>query len=159
MLKKILLIGTPLVVFIILGFGVWWLFDTDRLEYVANPKSQSETLVACSTKMVDTYNSAVATEIRDGASEPFIDTEAMGSLAKQIRSTDSYESDATCQTLLFWIAFYDNDYKNAVSAHTAIKDLHDKGVFADSNITSTAPLYSYEKYLYSLSGAEAEGGN
>ncbi len=159
MLKKILLIGTPLVVLMILSFGVWWLFDTDRLEYVASPKSQSETLVACSTKMVDTYNLAVSTEIRDGASEPFIDTKSMDSLAKQIRSMDSYESDATCQTLLFWIAFYDNDYTSAVSAHTAIKNLHDKGVFADSNITSTAPLYSYEKYLYSLSGAEAEGGN
>lgn len=156
--KRILTILT-IVISALLGAGVWWLFSTNRLTFTINPGLQATSSAVCGTDVVDTYNRVASLEVRNGSSESVIDTEGMKSLANQIRGKDAYKTDATCQTLLFWTAFYENNFDSAVSAHTAIKSLHDKGAFADSNIRSAAPLSSYQSYLTSLSEVEVQGGN
>lgn len=151
MRKKIGSIVTWMIILIILGTGVWWLFNTGRLAYV-NPGSQSSSVV-CDTDIVDKYNAAMYFEPRNGSNKLSIDEEGIKSLAIEIKNKTDFRTDPTCQTILFWIAVHDDDYQSANKAYEEIKTLHSKHIFADSNIRSQEPLFTYEGYVNSLSGS------
>jgi hypothetical protein len=97
---------------------------------------------------------------RDGSSTPSFDEAGLKKLAAEIKTKAKYANDPTCQTILFWAAVQGDNYKAANEAYKAVKSLHDKGDFADSNLRSNEPLFTYEQYMNSLSGSgvkQAEG--
>ncbi|NCU38991.1 hypothetical protein EOL96_08210 [Candidatus Saccharibacteria bacterium] len=119
-----------------------------------------KSVVVCSADTVKTYNDFMEYKVRDGSDELSIDKDAIKKLASDIKIRENYDTDPTCQTMLFWSAYLDNDYEGAKSAYQAVTKLHDQRKFADSNIHSNAPLFTYEPTLYSIdpSNSEVEDG-
>jgi hypothetical protein len=148
-----------LLAIVLAGFviaGVWWLFSSGRLVY-ASPKSSA---VVCRSDVVTKYNAVMFFRTRDGSSTPSLDEVGLKKLEADIKTKARYATDPTCQTILFWTAVHNDNYKAANEAYKAVKSLHEKGNFADSNLRSNEPLFTYETYMNSLSGSgvtQAEG--
>lgn len=153
--KKRILTILAIITSALLGVGVWWLFDTDRLTYASDPGSQSTSSVVCGADVLDTYNAAMFYALREGSSDLTIDEKSLNNLVVEIKSKTGYKNDPTCQTILFWTAVQNDDYPAAKDAYESIKTLHDQGIFADSNIRSNQPLFTYGNYLLQLSGSGA----
>jgi hypothetical protein len=156
MRKRVLLVVIA-VVLAVLGGVVWWLFSSGHLVYSDTSSSQSK--VACGTDIVDKYNAAMYYQLRNGSTEPSIDEQGVKDLVKDIKSKASFETDPTCQTIIFWVAVRDDNYKSASSAYNEIMSLHKKRIFADSNLRSDQPLFTYEETLKGLteSGSSKDG--
>jgi hypothetical protein len=149
-MKKILTI--ILVVIILAAAGaVTWLFMSGRLAWV-DPNTKAVTVKAvCGTDIVNKYNDASVFIARNGSSERTVDEEGLKSLKTTIVGKDGYKDDPTCQAMLFWISFRNKDYEGAKAAYTAVRALHDKGLFADSNLRSNDALFTYEDVLFTIS--------
>lgn len=159
MRKKILVSSIAVIVVALIGAGVWWLFSTGRLVYVdSNTKARVSSSV-CDSTIVDRYNAAMYYEVRNNSTTPSIDEDGIKALVADIKGKSGYETDPTCQVIIFWAAVRGDDYKAARSAYDSIKTLHDKGSFADSNIRSNEPLFTYEGYVNGLTGSGAPQDN
>jgi hypothetical protein len=155
MSKKYILL--PLLGVVIIG-GVVWLFASGRLVW-SNSGANKTARVVCGTDIVDTYNDAMYMIGRNGSSEPTIDESGVKSVQSAVRNKTGYKDDATCQTLLFWIAIHDGDYQAAKDAEAAVKLLHDKGQFANNNIRGNDAILTYDIVLYGISPeAKAKAG-
>ena len=143
------------VILALLGAGVWWLFTSDRLTYNSDPVSRPNSSLVCGADTVDRYNDAMFYAVREGSSDLTIDGESLNNLVVEIKNKVGYKNDPTCQTILFWTAVQNDDYSAAKDAYDSIKTMHDRGAFADSNIRSNQPLFTYESYLLQLSGSSA----
>lgn len=146
---------------IVLGVGaIIALFALGRLGWV-NPGSKvvDAYTAVCDGNMVNEYNDAMVYTQRGESTELSLDEGVLASLPGTIKNLASYQNDPTCQTILFWIAVHDEDYDAAKAAYEAVKSLHGKRLFADSNITGNQSLSSYEGAVYSLSpeARESEG--
>ncbi len=138
--------------------GVAWLFVSGRLVW-SNSGGSKPVSVVCGVDTVDKYNDAMYMIGRNGSSEPSIDESGVKSVQSTVKSKAGYKDDATCQTLLFWIAIHDGDYQAAKDAETIVKRLHDKGRFADSNIRGNDAILTYDTVLYGISPeAKAKAG-
>lgn len=146
MSKKYILL---LLIGIVVVGGVVWLFASGKL--VWNASKTTTVSRVCDTELVNKYNDAMYMIGRNGSSEPSIDEAGVKSVQSTIKSSDGYKDDATCQTLLFWIAIYNGDYPAARDAEVAVKQLHDKGQFADSNIRGNDAILTYDTVLYGIS--------
>ena len=137
--------------------AVGWLFSSGHLVYVGSKSSA----VACGSDVVTKYNAAMFYRPRNGSNTPSLDEAGLKNLTSEIKSKAKYATDPTCQTILFWTAVHDNNYKAANEAYKAVKSLHDKGDFADSNLRSNDALFTYQGYLNSLpgSGVTQAGGS
>ena len=111
----------------------------------------NKTASVCGSDIVNKYNDAMYMIGRNGSSEPSIDESGVKDVQSEVKRKTGYEKDATCQTLLFWIAIHNNDYSAAKIAATAVKELHDKGQFADNNIRGNDPILTYDPVLYGIS--------
>lgn len=150
-----------LVAIIVLGVGtIIALFSLGRLGWV-NPDSEvvNAYTAVCDTEMVDQYNEAILYIEREGTAGLSRDEKVLDALPGTIKNLAGYKNDPTCQTFLFWIAVRDEDYEGAKAAYETVKSLHEKRLFADSNITGNQSLESYEGAVYSLSpeGRASEG--
>lgn len=152
--KKLVAIGVPVILVVLLGVAVWWLFNSGRLVYVASGTKAPEGLVVCGSDVVTKYNEASLFIKRQGADAPSVDKESLKTIASDIRNKKGYEGDPTCQTLLFWSAVRNDDYKAAKEAAGAVKQLHEKRLFADSNIRNNDAVFNYQTSLNMLTGAE-----
>lgn len=110
----------------------------------------SDTAAVCGTDTVQLYNTARAFIVRDGEQEPSVDEAGLSKLATSIKAMSGYETDPTCQTMLFWTAYYNKNHEDAKSAYDAIKSLHDQRIFADTNLLGVASLKTYESAMNSL---------
>lgn len=146
MSKKYTLVLTGLL--IVVGVTAW-LFASGHLVW-SNGKT-NETASACGSDIVNKYNDAMYMIGRGGSSEPSIDEAGVKDVQSEVKHKAGYEKDATCQTLLFWIAIHNSDYSAAKTAATAVKELHDKGQFADNNIRGNDPILTYDTVLYGIS--------
>lgn len=156
MRKKLVFAGIGIVLVAFVGAGIWWLFDSGRLVYSANPGSTNGKAIACGDDVVDRYNEVTYYALRsEDATLPTYDEDGLAKLATEIRATDGYESDATCQAMLFFVAVRNDSYEDANKSYTALLDLHEQGVYANSNIRSNEPLYNYPDFFNILSGAPA----
>lgn len=154
MKQKNIIISTLLVLSVAIIVATLVLIASGRLVWTGGTSAVAAKPV-CSGDIVDRYNDAMFVVRRDGAEEPSIDEAGVKQVTEDIKKTDGYKDDATCQTLLFSIAVYNSDYEAAESAHTKIKSLYDKNIFADSNIRGNQALFSYEQILNGMS-QEAE---
>ena len=126
-----------------------WLFASGHLMW-SNGKVD-KTASVCGSDVVNKYNDAMYMIGRNGSSEPSIDESGVKDVQNDVKRKTGYEKDATCQTLLFWIAIHNNDYPAAKTAAAAVKQLHDKGQFADNNIRGNDPILTYDTVLYGIS--------
>jgi len=155
MRKKTIAVGGGILIVALLGAGVWWLFDTGRLVYSAEGSTQAAgAKVVCDSAVVDRYNKAMFYMVREENTEPRIDDEAVNALEKEILADKGYKDDATCQAILFGTAIYHKEMNKARTAADAVKALHNKRVFADSNLRGNPPLFMYDSYLLSSSESE-----
>jgi len=135
-----------------------WLFISGRLVW-SNGGANNSVSAVCGASVVNTYNDAMYVIGRKGSREPSIDEAGVKSVQSAVKSRAGYRNDATCQTLLFWIAIHDGDYQAAKDAETIVKRLHDKGQFADSNIRGNDAILTYDTVLYGISPeAKAKAG-
>lgn len=157
MKKKNIIISTLLALAVVVIVATLLLLVSGRLVWTGGGAGTVAARPVCDSDIVNKYNDAMYMTLRDGAEEPSINEAGVKQVEEGIKKAEGYKDDATCQTLLFWIAVYDGDYESAKSAYSKIKSLHDKGVFADSNIRGNQALFSYEPLLNSMS-PEAEVG-
>jgi hypothetical protein len=158
--KKIITIVAALVIFLALAGGVVWLFMSGKLVWAGAGQQTASYEVVCDSEMVDVYNRAIIYEVRDESSEPSFDTDTLKDLSSTIRDNNSYAADPTCQAILFRVSIVEKDYDAAKAAYEEIKSLHDKRIFADSNIRTSAPVSDYEAVLDTISpsyGSREEG--
>ena len=134
---------------LIVAGGIVWLFASGHL--VLSDGKTNKTASVCGSDIVNKYNDAMYMIGRNGSSEPSIDESGVKDVQNDVKRKTGYEKDATCQTLLFWIAIHNNDYSAAKIAATAVKELHDKGQFADNNIRGNDPILTYDTVLYGIS--------
>ena len=140
-MKKIVTITAIAILVAAIGV-IAWLFASERLVF-ANPNAGVGAVApkpVCDTNLVAKYNDAMFFIGREGSD-----------VKKDITSKSNYKADPTCQTLLFWIAVHESNYEAAKTAYEAVKELHDRHHFADSNIRANAALFTYEGVIEALS--------
>lgn len=151
--NRLTIIATGLIVVV----AVIGLFGTGRLVWVSSGGHVAASAV-CGTDIVSKYNTATNFIGRNGndGSNPSIDTAGVAAVKKEITAKSGYKNDATCQAILFWIAINDNDYPAAKTAESIVKQLHDKGMSADSNIRGNTALSTYDGMLEIISPTNKE---
>ena len=149
-MKKIIVIVSIVLILAATGVAAW-LFVSEKIAFVAQANKPVTPKVICNTEIVNTFNDAMFYTRRAGASTVSVDDEGIKNLNTNIKSSAGYETDPTCQTILYLTAIYKEDYEAAKVAYLAVKELHDKRVFADSNIRGNQPLFMYEDSMYALS--------
>lgn len=149
MRKKVLAGSIGVLVIAFVALALWWLFQSGHLVYVANTSAKTASLV-CDSALVDRYNEAAYYEVRSDSTVPSANKEAIAKIAEEIKKRSGYETDPTCQTLLFWAAFHADDYTAAIKAQDALKNLYAKNQFANSNIRNNVPLLNYTNYTNML---------
>lgn len=157
--KKIFVIGVPILVVVLLSVGVWWLFNSGRLVYVAPGSKAPEGVAVCGNDFVEKYNEATYRVIRGDSNEATMDEPALKKLKTDITNKNGYEDDATCQTILFWLALHYDDRKEAEVSYKAVKSLHEKGAFANSNLQGNQAISTYDSFLNALKSREEAKGN
>ena len=151
-MKKIVTITAIAILVAAIGV-IAWLFASERLVF-ANPNAGVGAVApkpVCDTNLVAKYNDAMFFIGREGSEEPTLDEEGIKNIKKDVISKNNYKIDPTCQTLLFWIAVHESNYDAAKTAYEAVKELHDRHHFADSNIRANAALFTYEGVIEALS--------
>lgn len=152
--KKIAIIAS-IIIALLLGVGVWWLFDSGRLVYSQNPGEQSgsrSSSAVCGNDLVSRYSDAATYTLREGSEGPSIDIKTLNELSSEVKAIDGYKDDPSCQSVLFQIAVLNDNYDEAKVAHEAVVRLHEAGRFPDSNILGNGTLAQHEKYLQGLTG-------
>jgi hypothetical protein len=162
MRKRILKIGTPIIALMLLGAGVWWMFSSGHLTYTANIDSKATANIdgkataskrsGCSGDIVAKYNEAIIMTYRNNDDFASIDKAGLADVGRRIRETDSYKSDSTCQTILFWLAVNNRDYSAAVAANGVIQAQYRDGIYADSDIQGVSGVSSYNDLIIGLAG-------
>jgi hypothetical protein len=157
-MKKIILIVVMVLIFAVVG-AVTWLFMSGKVALVYKQATPATTTIVCNTQIVDTFNEAMFFTRRAGASTVSIDEQGIKNLNAEIKAKAGYKSDPTCQTIIYLTAIYEEDYDGAKAAYEAVKELHDKNIFANNNIRGNQPLFTYEgsMYPFSLEG-KTQGG-
>ncbi len=133
----------------LLGLVVW-LFVSGRLAIVLRDSSGRYPAAAqvCDVDVVTTYNSVTNYELRDGTEDrAVIDSKGLRDLADKIKQRSGYESDPTCQTMLFWSAIESKHPEDARRAAAIVKELSDQGIYPSNNLRANAPLFTYDSTI------------
>ncbi len=131
--------------------GVTWLFYSRRLVYF-NPAK-----VVCGKSVIDKYNAAADYLYRgDNSDEATIDEAGVKSVVAEIKGNSKSKYDPTCQSILFWAAVREDNYKEAKSAYDIIKDLHSKRIFIDPAMHNISSLDTLNSILNGLTGSGLE---
>jgi hypothetical protein len=150
---------TGLAVLLVVGGVAAGLFFSGRLAFVNPDAEVTDTYTAvCDTTIVDAYNEASIYESQDGSSDLVLDEEGIKSIKSDINKLAGNKNDPTCQSILFLIAIYDDDYETAKATYERVKSLHEKRLFADSNLLGNQALSAYEGVVYSMSPEGRESG-
>lgn len=156
--RRVILIGAA-VALLLIGVIVW-LFVSGRLAIVLRDSNgrYASTAQVCGADIVETYNSVTNYEMRDGTEDrATIDSKGLKDLADKIKQRGGYESDPTCQTMLFWSAIESKHPEDARRAAAAVKDLSNRGAYPSNNLRANAPLFTYDSTIeYLLKNNESK---
>ena len=154
MKKKIAIIGVTILVLLAAG-AVAWSFMSGKIIWNFSGDAEIGMRSACGEDIVLRYNDIMIYQLKEGDIDPSIDAAAVAGIKDEINKLEGSKEDATCQTLLFWIAIHNRDYDAANAAANIVKAQHDLGVFSNNNIRGNQPLFEYDSALYSISDKEA----
>lgn len=159
-MKKRNVIIVILVILLALGGVGVWLVMSGRFSSVATILPNTTVTIVCDDAIVKTYNDAREYKLRGDEKTETSDEAALAELSTTIRQKSGYENDPTCQTILFWNAYLKKDYDATKTAYEAIKKLHEKQFYANTNLYGIASITSYEAIVFSLSPeAQQQGTN
>lgn len=105
----------------------------------------------CSNEVVSRYNTAA--EYKDTTTENGVitfDESAVRQIIGEVKELSYFENDATCQAIIFLAAINLKDFEAAKSAAESVKELHGKGMYANSNIRENPSLHLYDSWLASI---------
>ena len=120
---------------------------------VGEPKAQAS---VCSNEIVTRYNEVSEYKIRgdaDSTASVTMDTPGLQQVISEVTATDGYEDDATCQTLRFLAAILQEEYETAKAASASVRELHQQGKYANSNIRDNPPIFLYDSWTDALNPA------
>ena len=157
-MKKIILIVAIVLILAAVGV-VAWLFMSGKVALTYQEAKIATSKIVCDTPIVNKFNDAMFYTRRAGASTVSIDVEGIKNLNSEIKAKAEYENDPTCQTIIYLTAIYEENYQGAKAAYEAVKELHDKNIFANNNIRGNQPLFTYEGSMYPFSPeGKTQGG-
>lgn len=119
---------------------------------VSFKKPQQRVVLAgrvCDDTVVARFNKVI--EVQQGKDSYGTDESGLNALASEIKNKTGYQNDATCQTILLVAAVQKQDYNAAKTAYDSAKSLHNKHVYADSDLNGVNQLSSYETFVQELS--------
>ncbi len=116
--------------------------------------TNTNTARVCSEDIVNRYNKLFVNERPDNLSDVDANNTAIKAIYAEIKARAGYESDPTCQTIIFWIALRDKDVDTASTSLARIRDLHSKSIFADSNLRIYVPLSNYEDNIEAVKSSD-----
>lgn len=149
-INKVIPIVAIGVAVVVIGLTVFGLVS-GRLVVVSQ---SSQVVVApnvCDTAVVNTYNDAMFYTTRNGSLTASLDQDGLKKLETEVKAKAGSADDPTCQVILFNIAVINSNYDAAKKAYDIVKELHDKRIFADSNLRGNQPLFVYDDTIKSLS--------
>jgi hypothetical protein len=148
-LKIIPWVGLVLFVAIVVIGG--YLYATKRLTFAFGNTATNSTTAVCGDSVIAQYNAAMFYQVRGTDTRDSLDEAGINNLEKDIPKKTGYAQDATCQTILFWIAIHHLDATKAAGALTALKSLHGQGKYVDSNLSSSSSLLTFQGAIDSIS--------
>jgi hypothetical protein len=153
----IISLTTICVALIIIFLLVFLVSFSGRLAVVVKQPNQAVLLrsTVCDTNIVDKFNSDSSKyyQLSGGSSNLVINKQPIKDLVADIKSKSNFENDPTCQAIIFWAAVQDDNYKSAKSAYDQLTSLHNRRIFADSNLRGAQPLFTYKDTLKGLTGS------
>ena len=149
-MKKIPIVVSIVAVLAIAG-AVTWLFISGKVAWVGPDTKVVTSKVVCDSAIVSKYNDAMYYSFRDSATIPTLDVEGVKNIKTEIKAKEGFAGDPTCQAMLYLIAIYEENYEESKAAYEAVKDLHAKSMFADTNLRGNPPLFMYEAPVFALS--------
>lgn len=158
-LPKFLMVSISIILLLAAG-AILTLLLTGRLAVAWKQPSQQAIVVGktvCGDTIVATYNAVSLYEPRGNSTEYTVDEPGLKKLVSEIKGSSGYQDDPTCQTILLLAAVQDKDYAAAKKAYSAVKALHSKHMYADSNLATAGSLSSYEKFIEELAPARKGG--
>ncbi len=150
--RKFLVISVSMVLLVLAGlvlFGylaVSWKQPQQKVVLVST---------VCGDSIINTYNKV--SEVRQTGGTFSIDEAGLKSLVAEVKAKKNYQSDATCQTILMDAAIHNQDYNAAKAAYSAVKALHDKHIYVDSNLNTGGSVPDYQGFVQQL--APVKNGN
>lgn len=153
-MNKKVTIATICVIAVLLAGSIAWLFIAGKVTVVwAGSASKQVTQAApvCDSRMVSAFNSAIYYTIRDNSGKASIDKKALDGLAGSIQTISGYKNDPTCQTILFWVAYGNQDYAATKSAYDALVLLRDSYKFPDNTLSTSGGFSQYIDMVNTLS--------
>jgi hypothetical protein len=127
-----------------------YLYATKKLTFsFGNTVTNSATAV-CGDSVISQYNAAMFYQVRGTDTRDSLDEAGINNLEKDVPKKTGYAQDATCQTILFWIAIHHHDATKAAGALAALNSLHGQGKYVDSNLSSSASLSTFQSAIDSL---------
>jgi len=150
-MKRIPIIIISVIVILALAGTVTWLFVSGKLVWAGSGTQQSTAKIICSSEVIDKYNNAAMYIVRGDDATASLDTDGIKNVKTEILAKTGYADDPTCQSLLFLIAAYENNYEDAKTAYESVNAMYEKNIFANSNIQGNYPVSTYASTVYLLS--------
>jgi len=148
-MKKLAII-VSVVLLLVVGAAVG-LFVSGKVAWVGPDTKVVTAKIVCGPELVSKYNDAMYVSFRNNEKLPSLDVEGIKNIKTEIKAKAGYEKDPTCQSMLYLIAIYEEDYEGSKLAYETVKKLHDQGLYADNNIRNNPPLFMYEAPVFGLS--------
>lgn len=128
-MKRLLFGSTVGVVIIALAVGLLVMLGYVYLGHKSPGQQVHVAYSVCTQEMIDQYNNISATSPDD-------EHKILKGIAEHVKATPHNEGDPTCQTMLFLIAFRTEDYQGMRQPMQLVQSMHDRGIYADSNLSS-----------------------
>ena len=148
-MKKLAII-VSVILLLVVGVAVG-LFVSGKVAWVGPDTKVVTAKIVCGPELVSKYNDAMYVSFRNNEKLPSLDVEGIKNIKTEIKAKAGYEKDPTCQSMLYLIAIYEEDYEGSKLAYETVKKLHDQGMYADNNIRNNPPLFMYEAPVFGLS--------
>lgn len=150
--RKIVIISSVIVIILSAGLVAWSVvFGRALLPSTQADNQSASAPIVCGVRTVDTYNDAMLARSTDDPRVFAVDENALAAMVVDIENKPNHSQDPTCRTILFWIAVQKKDYEAAKLEYDAVKAMHEKRVFADSNLRGNLPLFDWGTIVYELS--------
>jgi len=150
-MKRIPIIIISVIVILALTGTVTWLFVSGKLVWAGSSMQTSSTKIVCGEDLINKYNNSMFYMLRGNDTTTSLDVEGIKNVKAEILTKDGYKTEPSCQSMLLLIALYEADYDGAKAAFEAVNALHEKNIFADSNIRGNLTSDLASDAVYTLS--------
>ena len=134
---------------------VGYFFNVVRIPALDSYGSESQRAV-CGKEMVERYNTAFNYTDRGEGKGIAVDNEELNRISSEVESSNGFNDDPTCQSMVFWIAINSRDHDKASKTYEVLSKMHDDGKYADSNLRTNIPFFLYDSQLESIRSGRSD---